>query len=204
MKDGCRGAWVNPFNHNKVIHGSPEHDVLFAKCCELQVPLAIHPTFVPHIAAEGIFDWPSARRGPAEAIWLRSITQQVFISFLSLGTLDRFPDLKLGLLEVGCGWIGALLDRLNAYADAMNISSKRTATQTFREQCFISGDPDETAAAHIIDHVGPDNFMWATDYPHPDHPHTWVDALTAFVEPLSEPTRSKFLGTNVKNIYGLP
>ncbi len=203
VKDGCRGAWVNPFNHNKVIHGSPEHDVLFAKCCELDVPLAIHPTFVPHIAAQGIFDWPVAGRGPAEAIWLRSITQQVFISFLSLGTLDRFPDLRLGLLEVGCGWIGALLDRLDAYAQAMHLAGNRSATQTFREQCFISADPDETAATHIIDHVGADNFIWATDYPHPDHPHTWVDALTTFVEPLATATRAKFLGENVKRIYNL-
>jgi len=203
VKDGCRGAWVNPFNHNKVIHGSPEHDVLFAKCCELDVPLAIHPTFVPHIAAQGIFDWPVAGRGPAEAIWLRSITQQVFISFLSLGTLDRFPDLRLGLLEVGCGWIGALLDRLDAYAQAMHLAGNRSATQTFREQCFISADPDETAATHIIDHVGADNFIWATDYPHPDHPHTWVDALTTFVEPLAIGTRAKFLCENVKRIYNL-
>ncbi|HIL85095.1 MAG: hypothetical protein ABGY43_08240 [bacterium] len=51
----------------------------------------------------------------------------------------------------------------------------------FREQCFISGDPDETTAPHTIAHVGIDNFMWATDYPHPDHPYTWVDALTNFV-----------------------
>ncbi|MDH3641219.1 MAG: amidohydrolase [Gammaproteobacteria bacterium] len=204
VKDGCRGAWINPFNHNKVIHGSPEHDVLFAKCCELDVPLAIHPTFVPYGAAEGIFEWPSSGRGPAEAIWLRSITQQVFISFLSLGTLDRFPTLRLGLLEVGCGWIGALLDRLDAYSGAMHSAGKRTATETFRAQCFISGDPDETAAAHIIDHVGADNFMWATDYPHPDHPHTWVDDLTSFVAPLGPETRAKFLGKNVKNIYKLP
>ncbi|MFP6816110.1 MAG: amidohydrolase family protein [Pseudomonadales bacterium] len=203
VKDGCRGAWINPFNHTKVIHGSPEHDLLYAKCCELGVPLAIHPTFVPHIAAEGIFEWPLPGRGPAEAIWLRSITQQVFISFLSLGTLDRFPDLRLGLLEVGCGWIGALLDRLDAYAGAMRLSGGRSATQTFRDQCFISGDPDETAASHIIDHVGADNFMWATDYPHPDHPHTWVDALTTFVAPLSPATRAKFLGDNVKRIYNL-
>ena len=73
----------------------------------------------------------------------------------------------------------------------------------FREQCFISGDPDETTAPHTIAHVGADNFMWATDYPHPDHPHTWVDALTNFVEPLSADDRQKFLGENVKRIYKL-
>ncbi|MCZ6855703.1 MAG: amidohydrolase family protein [Gammaproteobacteria bacterium] len=203
VKDGCKGAWLNPFNHNKIIHGAEEHDVIFAKCCELGVPLAIHPTFTPHGAAEGIFKWPRKGRGPAEAIWLRSIVQQVFISFLSLGTLERFPTLRLGVLEAGCGWIGPLLDRLDAYADALNVSGTRTASEYFRDQCFISGDPDETAAPYIIDHVGSGCFMWATDYPHPDHPHTWVDALTSFVEPLADDTRQKFLGDNVRRIYAL-
>jgi predicted TIM-barrel fold metal-dependent hydrolase len=204
VKDGCKGAWVNPFNHNKVIHGDAQHDVLFAKCCELNVPLAIHPTFTPHRAAEGIFDWPAEGRAWGEAIWLRSLTQQVLISFMSLGTLDRFPDLKVGILEVGSGWVGALIDRLDAFTGALNYpTNRRKASDYFREQCFISGDPDETAAPHIIDHVGADNFMWATDYPHPDHPHTWVDDLTAYAEQLAPEVRAKVLGGNVKRIYGL-
>jgi predicted TIM-barrel fold metal-dependent hydrolase len=45
--------------------------------------------------------------------------------------------------------------------------------------------------------------MWATDYPHPDHPGTWVDALTRLVEPLSDTTRAAFLGNNARRIYGL-
>ena len=204
VKDGCKGAWVNPFNHNKVIHGDAQHDVLFAKCCELDVPLAIHPTFTPHGAAEGIFHWPREGRAWGEAIWLRSLTQQVLISFMSLGTLDRFPELKLGILEVGSGWVGALLDRLDAYTNALNYpTDRRKASDYFRDQCFISGDPDETAAPHIIDHVGADNFMWATDYPHPDHPHTWVDDLTRYANELTPDVRAKVLGDNVKRIYGL-
>jgi len=206
VKDGCKGAWINPFSHRRVIHGSPDHDALFAACVELDVPLAIHPTFTPHGAAAGIFDWPQAGRGWAEAIWLRAIVQQAFISFLALGTLDRFPALRLGILEVGSGWVGAMLDRLDAYSASMRapgLGTKPTATEYFRRQCFISGDPDETAAPHVIDHVGADCFLWATDYPHPDHPHTWVDDLTRYAEQLAPATRAKVLGDNVKRIYKL-
>ena len=88
------------------------------------------------------------------------------------------------------------------FANRSNI--KRTsASELFRRQCFISGDPDETAAPHIIDHVGSDCFMWATDYPHPDHPHTWVDDLTRYAEALSPETRAQVLGGNVKRVYCL-
>jgi len=204
VKDGCKGAWVNPFNHRRVIHGDARHDVLFAKCVELDVPLAIHPTFTPHGAAAGIFDWPFQGRAWGEAIWLRAIVQQALISFFSLGTLDRFPTLRLGVLEAGSGWIGAMLDRLDAFSESLNLAGKRpTATEYFRRQCFISGDPDETTAPYTIDHVGADCFMWATDYPHPDHPHTWVDDLTRYAEVLQPQTRAKVLGDNVKRIYRL-
>ena len=206
VRDGCKGAWVNPFNHNRVIHGSEKHDVLFAKCCELDVPLAIHPTFTPHGAADGIFDWPRHGRAWAEAIWLRAIVQQAFISFLSLGTLERFPELRLGILEAGSGWIGPMLDRLDAFSESLNIArlgGRPSAAELFRRQCFISGDPDEKSAPYVIDHVGADCFMWATDYPHPDHPHTWVDELTRYAEALSPDTRQKVLGGNVKRIYRL-
>ncbi len=202
VADGCRGAWVNPFNHRRVIHGHSDHDVLFAACCTLDVPLAIHPTFTPHGAAEGIFDWPREGRPWAEAIWLRSIVQQALISFFSLGTLERFPELRLGVLEAGSGWIGAMLDRLDAFSESLNIQ-RPSATELFRRQCFISGDPDETAAPHVIDHVGADCFMWATDYPHPDHPHTWVDDLTRYADQLAPDTRAKVLGGNVRRIYRL-
>ena len=202
VKDGCRGAWVNPFNHNRVIHGASAHDPLFAKCVELDVPFAIHPTFTPHAAAAGIFDWPREGRAWGEAIWLRSIVQQALISFFSLGTLERFPTLRLGVLEAGSGWIGAMIDRLDAYTDSLNIKRTRAA-DVFRRQCFISGDPDETAAPHIIAHVGDECFMWATDYPHPDHPHTWVDDLTRYAQALPAGTRENVLGGHVKRIYKL-
>jgi predicted TIM-barrel fold metal-dependent hydrolase len=128
--------------------------------------------------------------------------QQALISFFSLGTLERFPTLRLGVLEAGSGWIGAMIDRLDAYTDSLNIKRTRAA-EVFRRQCFISGDPDETAAPHIIAHVGDECFMWATDYPHPDHPHTWVDDLTRYAQALPAGTREKVLGGNVKRIYKL-
>jgi predicted TIM-barrel fold metal-dependent hydrolase len=200
VKDGCKGAWINPFNHLHTIHGDEKHDPLYAKCVELDVPIAIHPTFTPHKAADGIFDLPRQGRGLAEIIWLRSIVQQALISFFSLGTLERFPQLRLGILEAGSGWIGALLDRLEAFSESLNMG-RASARELFGRQCFISGDPDETAAPHIVSHVGEDCFMWATDYPHPDHPHTWVDDLERYANILPPSARVKVLGDNVRRIY---
>ena len=206
VKDGCKGGFVAPFTHAKTAHGDPAYDVLWAKACELDVPVAIHPMIEPSWAIPVRF----RKIRPASSFFyfmmVRQGVQQAFLSFFALGTLERFPSLKLGVLESGCGWIGAFLDRMDSMFETGlrdTISLEEKPSTYFERQCFISGDPDETAAPHIIEHVGADNFMWATDYPHPDHPHTWVHALGNFVESLGETTRRKVLGENVKRVYGL-
>jgi len=204
--DGCRGAFVAPFTHTRKPHGHPDHDVLFARCCKLDVPIAIHPTYDPLWAIPVRFRHMGREREFFYNVMGRQGSQQAFLSFFTMGTLERFPELKLGVLEVGCGWIGSFLDRMNAVQQtisAKGVGMKRSASETFRQQCFISGDPDETAAPHIIDHVGNDCFVWASDYPHPDHPGSWVHALENFVAPLTEKTRAKVLRENVSRLYGL-
>jgi predicted TIM-barrel fold metal-dependent hydrolase len=204
--DGCKGGFVAPFTHSRKAHGHPDHDPLYARAAALGVPLAIHPTFEPFWAAPVRFKRLGRAREFFYNVMLRQGVQQAFLSFIALGTLDRFPTLRLGVLESGAGWIGSFLDRADAMAEVgqgLAVGLARRPSEYFRTQCFISADPDETAASHVIDHVGADCFMWATDYPHPDHPGTWARALERFVAALSAETRAKVLGRNVARIYGL-
>jgi predicted TIM-barrel fold metal-dependent hydrolase len=204
VADGCKGAFLAPFTHSRKAHGHPDHDVLYARAAALDVPIAIHPTFEPFWAAPVRFKKLGRPREFFYNVMLRQGVQQAFLSFIALGTLDRFPTLRLGVLESGSGWIGSFLDRADAVAEVgIGAGCSRRPSDYFRAQCFISGDPDETAAPWIIDHVGAACFMWATDYPHPDHPGTWARALERFVAPLSETTRAGVLGRNVARIYRL-
>lgn len=204
--DGCRGGFVAPFTHTRKAHGHPDHDVLWAKAVELGVPVAIHPTYEPAWCAPVRFDGLGRAAEFHYNVMLRQGSQQALLSFLTHGTLERFGDLKLGVLESGMGWVGSFLDRADAVFDTISsrgLPLTQHPSELFRRQCFVSGDPDETAAPFLMDHVGPECFMWATDYPHPDHPSTWVDALTRQVATLTAPTRRAFLGDNVRRIYGL-
>ena len=206
VRDGCRGGFVCAFTHTRKPHGHPDHDPLFAKACELGVPLAIHPTFEPIWAVPVRFHGMKRESEFFYNVMLRQGMQQAFLSFFALGTLERFPRLALGVLESGSGWIGAFLDRMDAVAETVSGRGARLGlrpSELFRRQCFISGDPDETAAPHIIDHVGADCFVWATDYPHPDHPSHWARSLERFVASLSAETRAKVLHENVARLYGL-
>ena len=208
VKAGARGAFVAPFTHSKVPHGHPDHDPLWQKAEELGVPMAIHPTFDLDSNTSPRFDMQSfgAAAGWYGNVTVRQGLQQVLASFFAFGTLEKFPNLQLGILEVGSGWVGSMLDRMDAVYDTLAgraLPLKEKPSFYFKRQCFVSGDPDEHSAAYTMDYVGSDKFMWASDYPHPDHTGTWVHDLVELVEPLDEVARDRVLGGNVKRIYGL-
>ena len=150
VADGCKGGFVCPFTHSRKPHGHTDHDVLFAKAVELGVPLAIHPTFEPDWAVPVRFKGLRA----SEAAFFYNVMgrqgmQQAWLSFWTCGTFDRFPDLQLGILEAGSGWVGAFLDRMDAVWDTGVGKGMKMALRPsdyFVRQCFVSGDPDETAA----------------------------------------------------------
>jgi predicted TIM-barrel fold metal-dependent hydrolase len=212
--DGLRGAFFAPFTWTRVPQGDPYYDPLWAAAERLGVPVGIHPSYEPEWA-DTLERFPRMGRPGtygAAGQFMRNLAaregvQQAFASFFAYGTLDRFPGLRLGVLESGAGWIGSFLDRLDTLmADTMLRSITPLATppsECFARQCWISCDPDERAAPLIVDHVGAGSFVWATDYPHPDHPATWRASLGRFVEPLSATATERVLGANAAALYRL-
>jgi len=213
VADGLRGGFVVPFTWTRIPHGDPHYDRLWAAAAHLGVPIGIHPSYEPPWA-DTLARFPGmgspGTYGTAGQL-MRNMTartgvQQTFASFFAYGTLDRFPTLRVGVLESGAGWIGSFLDRLDVLMgdDVLHAGSplRAPAGECFARQCWISCDPDETAAPLIVEHVGAGRFVWATDYPHPDHPATWRDSLGRFVGPLSDATAAAVLGGNAAALYG--
>ena len=225
VKDGCKGAFVAPFNHTRKPHGHTDHDVLFATAQALDVPIAIHVSADPDdlLCVQGVPVVASRRfvrtdvelspedlRRVAGAVLLslRHACQEALLSFFSHATFDRFPQLKLGVLEAGAGWVASFLDRIDSIHKTTGVLGmlgdlKSQPSDYFRHQCFVSGDPEEFGATLVMEYVGSACFMWATDYPHPDHPATWVHDLKAFADRLAPEARARVLGQNAKDIYNL-
>jgi predicted TIM-barrel fold metal-dependent hydrolase len=218
VADGCKGAFVGTMTHTAHLHGHPHFDVVWAKAQELDVPLGIHPGVTA--ATEGVDtgDDVDDTTKPDDMIgecYVRAIAagnwvRPAFLSFFDHGTFDRFPKLKLGVLESQAGWIASLLDRLDQAHETVSGSVlfgraplKEKPSYYFKRNCFISTDPSENSAALIMDYVGSHCFQWASDYPHLDHPASWVTDLKRLVEPLSADTRNRLLGQNVKDLYHL-
>ena len=90
---------------------------------------------IPHPPAQGIFDWPQRGAPWGEMIWLRAVVQQALISFFSLDTFERFPQLKLGILEVGCGWIGAMRPGPHPSYSTQRVSITSSTTTSLKSPC---------------------------------------------------------------------
>ncbi|MBE3604734.1 amidohydrolase family protein [bacterium] len=207
VKDGCKGAFFAPFTISRRPHADPAHDRIFAIAQDHGVPVAIHPTLEP--PAFGVhhrfdnFGW---------AAWYYDLfaaqgVQHAFATFFQYGVFDRFPKLKVVVLESGAGWIGYFLDRADAIFTgttiAQNVRLKEKPSYYFKERCFISADPDERTIAAMMQHVGENKFFWASDYPHPDHPGNYLEELAEMVKPMTESGRRGILGENVARAYNL-
>lgn len=207
---GAVGGFVAPFSHAARPLGHPANDAVFAAAQDLDVPLAIHPTFEPQ--------WTKGTRmGPWEHVRELRLTASVqasdgvrhqFGTLFDYGVFDRFPRLKLLVLESGGGWIGYMLDRMDAVyshtAIGGRVPLKHEPSHYFRTQCWISCDPDERTIPALAARYGVDRFMWASDFPHADHTPEYVHDLDELISMFPEGDRRAFAGDNCRALFKLP
>jgi uncharacterized protein len=206
VKDGCKGGWVCQFVMTRKPHAHPDHDVLFAKAEELDVPIGIHPSIEPIWALPGRYDYNKFMRGQ---YYFLSVTaadaiRHAFTSFFQYGTFEKFPRFRLVLLEAGAGWISYWLDRLDAVWGSFmgrTVPLKEKPSYYFKRQVWISADPDERSLPAMVDLCGADRFFWASDFPHPDHIGNYIEEVEELHHKLKPGDREKVLGTNVMQAY---
>jgi uncharacterized protein len=205
VKAGHKGGWVVQFTMTRKPHAHPDHDVLFAKAQELDVPLGLHVSLEPQWAWPGRYDREYVRK---QTFFLNvtasDAIRHALTSFMQYGTFDKFPRLKIVLLEVGAGWIGYWLDRMDAVYDSVmgrGVPLKEKPSYYFKRNVWISADPDEHSLPAMMQLCGDDRFFWASDFPHPDHTGNYIEELEECADKLTPSARQKLLGSNVLRAY---
>jgi predicted TIM-barrel fold metal-dependent hydrolase len=165
--------------------GHPDHDRFWARLAERRVPFVLHVGSAPlPIADEWMNDGRPADEHMAGAEILRSKDFMVvwhaaerFVSVFVLdGVLERHRDLRGGVIEMGAGWVPAMLRRLDHAAAIWSRSEPRLAQFERR--------PSEQAAAQLrftpypFEDVGqmcresdPSLYLFSSDYPHAEGGH---------------------------------
>lgn len=210
VDDGAKGAYVCPFTHAGLPLGHPDHDPVFAAAQDLGVPFAIHPTFEPQwTKGTRMGDWQHVKQLRLLAsVQASDGVRHQFTTLFDYGVFDKFPDLKVLVLESGGGWIGYWLDRMDAVYGHTFIGERvpleHKPSDYFRERIWISCDPDERTIPALAERYGVDRFLWASDFPHADHTPEYVHDLNELVAAFPQADRRAFIGDNARALFDLP
>ena len=130
------------------------------------------------------------------------------------GALERHPRLRIVLAETGIGWLPYMVERMDdsyqRFLDAGDFWRAHGGLQLtmapsayFRRQVWATFQIDHVGL-RLIDVLGDDRVMWASDYPHADS--TWPEsqkAIAANFKDVADPARRRILCDNARALYGL-
>jgi uncharacterized protein len=123
------------------------------------------------------------------------------------GLLDRFPKLRFVFLESGCGWLPYWLYRLNEHYEVLGnqVPALKTAPSELltRGQLYFSCEADEPEIAHVIETIGDDWIVFASDYSHFDSRFPGASQPIIENRELSDASKRKILNDNARRLYSL-
>ena len=205
-KLGMKGVYppVVPFDGGS--YGEPEYDPFWAEAESLGIPVSLHVT--GNLNGFGNHLYPKDSRTPSSWWFLVMDMGDVLSTFTSLfqGALfDRFPEVKIVVVETGTGWLPYWLDRMDGLYDKLSydMTLKLRPSEYFQRQCWIVIDPDERTVPATLGFVAPDRFMWGSDYPHTEGEAGALEELKENITTLPDETRRKILGENAVHLYKL-
>jgi predicted TIM-barrel fold metal-dependent hydrolase len=200
---------------------SRDDDPFWAAACDEGIPVSIHINIVSRsqraaqrkaTAAAGhhLYDLRSeATRAKAIGGMSNVFTQTAgaITQMIFTGVYERFPELRIGWIECGVGWIPHLIEAID--------------DRYWRNRVWgdlpISEPPStywhrNNAASYIIDRsgvalrhsVGVENMMWSSDYPH--HGNDWPYSRKVIDETLGNipaDERNLITGGNATRIWHL-
>ena len=209
----------NPFlPEDRWLH-EPEYDALWGLACELDFPISVHGEYRQrrfHPFAGGnrgnVDDRDMqqlALRGLDHALGFPCDNMATMGHFIFTGILDRFPRLRLGILESNVGWVPFWLGRMDEHTHGRNSVMGNAVerlpmlpSEYFKRQITVTCDSDESALSYAVEHLGGDNIAWNTDYPHPDAPRP-EKALPDFdAQPIPDEAKAKILWDNAVTLFG--
>jgi uncharacterized protein len=182
------------------------YDRLWATIADLNVPVGVHVGALN--ACDLMLYHYLPGLGTAESITAFSIGNMLAsAAFIMGGVLERHPKLRVVHLESGAGWAAFWMYRLAAGVQGgfkgLPIPGLKLApVEYFQRQCYISADPDDPGIKQVIDTIGDDNVVVATDFGHPEGRHysRAVDEVMA-LPGVSESSKCKIMWDNALKLY---
>lgn len=211
IKLGFKGMFLAPEPVGGKRPSHPDFDPLWAELTAADLPICIHliVRFNRSVNAASAMWWDSTRE-PMNVLFAFGIggTMQLLPATAALvcdGLFDRFPTLKVAIVESGAGYAAYLMDRLDEKFDRFGglAPIRRRPSEYLRENFWFAMDPSERSIDAQCDLLGEEHFVWGSDYPHIDSHLDAVAEVEAALAPMTPARRAKVLGANARALFGL-
>jgi predicted TIM-barrel fold metal-dependent hydrolase len=167
------------------------------------LPIAVHVGGTNGHPSTGS-GWPSYYMEEHHAV--AESMQAVVVSLIFEGVFERFPRLRVVIMEGGLGWIPSLCARMDRNWERMRSEVphlRRRPSEYLHESIWFTTQPMEEPEqpGHLLDlmdRIGWDRLLFSTDYPHWD----FDDPRYAFRAPLTPMQRRQVLFGNAQRFYG--
>jgi len=197
---GHRGAIISPFEFRVA---DAEWDRFWAAAAATCLPISFHIGHGTSSVKVAFQSWEMAAFAAVAPMQLDEPLAMMIFS----GALERHPEMRLVLAECGIGWVPYFVGRMDQAGakhlpKATDYQLKAKPSEIFRRQVYATFE-EEPFGPQLIPILGPDNFMWASDYPHPDStfPHS-RDAIAHAFQGLDASFVERVTATNCKRLYG--
>lgn len=175
---------------------------IWQAAAEAGLPVGIHAFgYSGHAMTNG--GWPSFY---VEEVQEHATSAQAQVSSMVVeGIFERFPSLRVIMIECGFAWMPSLGWRLDATWKRLRDEVphlRRAPSEYLREHVFVSTQPIEEPdrPEHLLDTmewIGWDRILFASDYPHWD----FDDPRLAIPATIPEAKRALIYGGNARRLF---
>jgi uncharacterized protein len=215
---GCGAFWIPGMPVADKSPGHPDFDIVWQAFCDFGVPFLLHvgPNSATKIAEyenngqprpKDITGAEGGENLRVRDFMLLSIGPQQFLTALVFdGVFQRFPALRGGVIELGAGWVPEYLRTLDLSQKIFKRTDPAVAALPIKASDYIrramkfTPFPGEDVG-RLINDVGPDLFMFSSDYPHPEGTDDPIGRFERTLMNTSEEAKSQFFSGNFQQMF---
>jgi len=123
------------------------------------------------------------------------------------GVPEKFPRLRIAFLEAGCGWVPYWMERLDEEyekrAEEVPLLKTKPSEYMRSGRIFYSFEPEEGTLPYVIDRMGENVLLYASDFPHWDSGYPYTVKIVVERQDISEGQKKKLLAGNARRFYNL-
>src|SRR3954470_21677419 len=200
-------------------HHSPSHiglDGVWAQAQEAGVPIVFHvggeQVMNPVYKNNGLPPVPDFHGGDTNFTSVSYMAipyapMQTLATLIIDGVLDRFPHLRIGMIELGAAWLPGLIRSMDSAAEAFRRNEERLQQLSMRPSEFIRRQVRATPYPHepagwIVDNTSPEIPMFSSDYPHVEGGRNPLKRFDTSLANCSDEVRAAFYAGNFADMMG--